>query len=64
MKARLLSFLVASSVLGLLVAGVLLPAPWIAKESIFEFTARAAKAKGFGKPADSANTGGALRTES
>jgi hypothetical protein len=42
MKITHLLILMATAVCGLIVAGMLMPeaAPWLARESIFEFTAR------------------------
>lgn len=40
MKCPKLGFVILAAICALLVAGVLSPVPWVAKESIFEFTSR------------------------
>jgi hypothetical protein len=50
MNSRALGILVTSIVFAMLSAGVLLPLPWLARESIFEFTARMENSKDFGEP--------------
>jgi hypothetical protein len=45
MRITRLSIVIATGVCGMLIAGMLVPAlcPWLARESIFEFTAREPK---------------------
>jgi hypothetical protein len=50
MKIRRWSLLITISGLAVLTAGALLPFPWLARESIFEFTARNPKSKDVGEP--------------
>lgn len=45
MKSPPLRFLIASVALALLTAGLLLPWPWLARESVFEFMARMPRGK-------------------
>lgn len=57
MRITRLSIVIATGVCGMLIAGMLVPAlcPWLARESIFEFTAREPKKT---NPADAAPKGG------
>jgi hypothetical protein len=50
MKSPHWGVLIAVSVLSVLTAGVLLSLPWLARESLFEFTARAPKNKNLSEP--------------
>ncbi|MHC1764672.1 MAG: hypothetical protein AB9869_10245 [Verrucomicrobiia bacterium] len=61
MKAKGLVAAFGITVVCMLIAGVLLPLPWIARESIFEFTARTPRAKDPAQPPESANEGGEQR---
>ena len=40
LKSRKLGLVILAGICAVLMAGVLAPVPWVAKESIFEFTAR------------------------
>jgi len=40
MKNRKLGWVILAAICAVLIAGVLSPVPWVARESIFEFTAR------------------------
>ncbi|MBI2949754.1 MAG: hypothetical protein HYY23_19150 [Verrucomicrobia bacterium] len=50
MKSKQVSVFIASIVLVMLTAGMLLPLPWLARESLFEFTARMPKGNDITKP--------------
>jgi hypothetical protein len=62
MRITRLSIVIATGVCGMLIAGMLVPAlcPWLARESIFEFTAREPKKRNPAEP-DAAPTGGPAR---
>jgi len=52
-----LSMVIALGACAMIVAGILGPAPWLARESIFEFTAREPKNRNPAEPATPLNDG-------
>ena len=50
MNKRLLTIPVTIVVLAGLVGGVIMPLPWLARENLFEFTARETNRSGLAKP--------------
>ena len=57
MKITQLSIVMATGACGMLIAGMLVPAPWLAQESIFEFTAREPKNRNPAEPGTAPNGG-------
>jgi hypothetical protein len=59
MRITRLSIVIATGVCGMLIAGMLVPAlcPWLARESIFEFTAREPKNRNPAEPGAPPNGG-------
>jgi hypothetical protein len=59
MRITRLSIVIATGVCGMLIAGMLVPAlcPWLARESIFEFTARQPKNRNPAEPGAPPNGG-------
>jgi hypothetical protein len=59
MKITRLSIVMATGACGMLLAGMLVPAlcPWLARESIFEFTAREPRNRNPAKPGAAPNVG-------
>ncbi len=59
MKITHLSIVIATGACGMLIAGMLVPAlaPWLARESIFEFTAREPKNRNPAEPGAAPNAG-------
>ena len=59
MRITRLSIVIATGVCGMLIAGMLVPAlcPWLARESIFEFTAREPKNRNPVEPGAAPNAG-------
>lgn len=57
MRMTQLSIVIALGACAMIVAGILGPAPWLARESIFEFTAREPKNRGPAEPAAPPNDG-------
>jgi hypothetical protein len=63
MRITRLIIVIATGVCGMLIAGMLVPAlcPWLARESIFEFTAREPKNRNPVEPGAEPNDGPATR---
>jgi hypothetical protein len=63
MKITHLSIVMATGACGMLLAGMLVPAvaPWLARESLFEFTAREPKDRNPAEPGDTPNGGPATQ---
>jgi hypothetical protein len=59
MRITRLNIVIATGVCGMLIAGMLVPAlcPWLARESIFEFTAREPKNRNPAEPGAPPNGG-------
>lgn len=50
MKTTFLGALLVTGVCAVIVTGIMLPAPWLARESLFEFAAREPRNKDAGEP--------------
>jgi len=50
MKTKVLGIMVVTGVCAVIVAGLILPAPWLARESIFEFASREPQDDEVGEP--------------